>query len=64
MKIKRRHMDWLIKELLGRQLSIRERIFSMLMIVGGIMSVGGLVETVIVSGWGPCLLYTSDAADE
>lgn len=56
MKIKRRHMDWLIKELLGRQLSIRERIFSMLMIVGGIMSVGGLVETVIVSGWGPPMI--------
>lgn len=64
MKIKKKYFQFLIKELLGRQLSIRERIFSMLMIMGGVMSVGGLLETVVVSGWGPpmipllCLLIT------
>lgn len=54
--MKKKHIDTLVNELLGRHLSIRERIFSMLMIVGFIICIAGMIETSVVSGWGPPII--------
>ena len=42
--MKKKHIDTLVNELLGRHLSIRERIFSMLMIVGFIICIAGMIR--------------------